>query len=505
MMKNYHNLKAFVLLIAFVDIAAAEVRLPGMFSDSMVLQRDIKLPIWGWATPGEEVTVELAGQKATAKANKDGRWRVTLAPMKADNQAHEMTVRGQNKIVIKDVLVGEVWLCSGQSNMAFSVQYGHDAAAEIAAANYPRLRRYYTRRMPAPEPLTDHRGNWVVCSPQTVAEWTATGFFFARELQNRLDVPVGLLDASKGSVPIQTFLSIQSLKSVPAVRAEMEEYEQQLQERIKALKKSKPEAVDPHAEDGPPGTLFRQPAAIYNSSIFPVAPYALRGALWYQGEGDADRPEYYAQTLPALINDWRQLWGQSLAFGVVQLPNFKRPQREAINQGWSDFREAQLRGVQTVKNAGIVTTIDIGEAYNIHPKNKQEVGRRLALWALANVYGKELIWSGPIYKSMRIEGSRIRISFDHVHGGLRTKEEELKGFAIADASKIFRFAQGKMEGDDVVVWSDKVREPVAVRYAWAENPICNLFNEADLPARPFRTDEWAISDVKAAEDKDLGQ
>jgi sialate O-acetylesterase len=504
-MKVVNIVLTAVLLTCAANPAQADVRLPGMFSDSMVLQRDIQLPIWGWAAPGEEIVVELAGQKATAKADEGGRWRVTLAPIKADNQAHEMTVRGQNKIVIKDVLVGEVWLCSGQSNMAFSVQYGQDAAAEIAAANYPRIRRYYTRRMPAPEPLTDHRGNWVVCSPQTVAEWTATGFFFARELQNRLDVPVGLLDASKGSVPIQTFLSIQSLKGVPVVRAEMEAYELLLQERIKVLKKSKPEAVDPHAEDGPPGTLFRQPAAIYNSSLFPVAPYALRGALWYQGEADVDRPEYYAQTLPALINDWRQLWGQSLAFGVVQLPNFKRPQREAINQGWSDFREGQLRGVQAVKNAGIVTTIDIGEPFNIHPKNKQEVGRRLALWALANVYGKDVIWSGPIYKLMKIEGERIRISFDHVHGGLRTKGEELKGFAIADANKIFRFAQGKIEGDEVVVWSDKVREPVAVRYAWAENPICNLFNDADLPARPFRTDEWAISDVKAAEDEEFGK
>jgi sialate O-acetylesterase len=231
----------------------------------------------------------------------------------------------------------------------------------------------------------------------------------------------------------------------------------------------------------------------------------LRGALWYQGEGDVDRPEYYAQALPAMIEDWRQLWEQNLAFGVVQLPNFKRPQREAINQGWSDFREAQYRGVQAVKNAGIVTTIDIGEAFNIHPKNKQEVGKRLALWALANVYGNDVIWSGPIYKSMKVEGDKIRISFDHVHAGLRTKGDELKGFAIADESKVFRFAQAKIDGDTIVVWSDKVREPVAVRYAWAENPICNLFNEASLPARPFRTDSWAISEVKAAEDEELGK
>jgi sialate O-acetylesterase len=505
MMRNFHSLNAIVLLIAVSRIAEADVRLPGMFSDSMVLQRDSKLPIWGWAAPGEKVTVEIAGQNVTANADERGRWRVTLAPLKADSQAQEITISGQNKIIIKDVLVGEVWLCSGQSNMAFGVQYGQNAAAEIAAANYPRIRRYYARRAPAPEPLIDHRGNWVVCSPHTVAEWTATGYFFARELQNRLDVPVGIIEASKGSVPIQTFLSIDSLKSVASVRAEMEAYEQQLQERLRVLKDSKPEAVDPHAEDGPPGTLFRQPAAIYNSSIFPVAPYALRGVLWYQGEGDADRPEYYSQALPALINDWRQLWGQPLAFAVVQLSNFKRPQREAINQGWSDFREAQLRGVQSVKNAGIVTTIDIGEAFNIHPKNKQEVGRRLALWALANVYRKDLVWSGPIFRSMKIEGERIRISFDHAHGGLRTKGEGLKGFAIADVSKVFRFAQAKIEGDVVVVWSDKIREPVAVRYAWAENPICNLFNDADLPARPFRTDEWAISDVKAAEDEKFGK
>lgn len=499
-MKNFHSLNAIVLLIALAGIAVADVRLPGMFSDSMVLQRDIKLPVWGWAAPGEAVTVAIPGQKVTATADEDGRWRVTLAPLKADGQTHEMTVSGQNTIVIKDVLVGEVWLCSGQSNMAFGVQNGQDAAAEIVAANYPRLRRYYTRRMPSPAPLADHKGNWAVCSPQTVGNWTGTGYFFARELQNRLDVPVGIIEASKGSVPIQTFLSIQSLKNVPSVRAEMEVYEQQLQVRLKALKDSKPDAVDPHAEEGPPGTLFRQPAAIYNSSIFPIAPYALRGALWYQGEGDVDRPEYYAQALPALIDDWRQRWEHDFAFGVVQLPNFKRPQREAINQGWSDFREAQCRGVQAVKNAGIVATIDIGEAFNIHPKNKQEVGKRLALWALANVYGKtDVIWSGPQYRSMSLEGEKIRIQFSHVAGGLQAKGGKLKGFAIAGSDRFFHYADAQIDRETVTVWSEKVSGPVAVRYAWAENPVCNLFNDANLPAMPFRTDTWAINEVKAAE------
>ncbi len=500
-----------VALLSFntIDAAMADVRLPGMFSDAMVLQQGVPLPVWGWADPGEKVVVAIEGHEASTTTNNDGKWHVTLQSLKADGRPLQMTIHGRNTIVIRDALVGEVWLCSGQSNMAMGVKYCLNAKDEIAGADFPQLRIYNTRSSPSPVRQTDHHGKWLVCSPHNIGEWTAVGFFFARYLHKKLGVPVGLINASKGSVPIQTFMSIQSLKVVPSAKADLEVYEKRVKTYLEYRNTGKGVVDTGTTQNGeePPGNAFNDPEAFYNSSIFPLAPYALRGAVWYQGEGHAndvcDQPDYYAQALPALITDWRKVWHQGdFPFIVVQLPNFKRPQEVAINQGWSDFREAQCRGVRAVKNAGIVTTIDIGEAFNIHPKNKQDVGKRLARWALANVYHeKGVMWSGPKYKTMKIESYRIRIAFDHVGGGLRVKGKTPGGFAIADANKVFRFAKARIDGDDVVVWSDKIQEPVAVRYAWAENPVCNLFNDADLPAMPFRTDDWAISEVKAAEDE----
>jgi sialate O-acetylesterase len=493
-----HRLITALLVLTVANSAAADVRLPGLFSDSMVLQQGLPVPVWGWANPNEKIVVTLAGQDASATADKDGRWRVTIMPLKANGKPLEMTVRGKNTIVLKNVVVGEIWLCSGQSNMAMGVSYSRNAEEEIAAANFPELRIYNSRRSPSPVPMTDHQGEWLICSPANVGEWTATGYYFARHLQNQLGVPIGLINASKGSVPIQTFMSIESLKSVPTARAEATAHEKRVQDYL--ARRAKPN--EKFSE-------FNHPEALYNSSILPLAPYAIRGALWYQGEGHAndviENPDYYRLALPALIKDWRTIWGQGdFPFVVVQLPNFKRPQQLAINQGWSDFREIQCKVVESVPSAGIVTTIDIGEAFNIHPKNKQELGKRLALWALANVYEKrDVVWSGPTYKSMTIEGSKIRIRFDHVGDGLQVNGNKLTGFAIAGADKMYRFAEARLDGNDVVVWSPKVDEPVAVRYAWAENPVCNLFNKANLPAAPFRTDDWPINKVTAAEDETI--
>ncbi len=508
--------RASVLIVALsvfvVGTSIAAVRLPGMFSDAMVLQRDIKLPVWGWAEPGEEVTVAIAGQKVTGTADKDGRWRVTLAPLKADGKGLEMTVSGKtNTIIFKDVLVGEVWLCGGQSNMAMGVAGSLNATQEIAAAHFPQIRLYQATRYPSPVARTEHRGNWAVCSSQNVGGWTAAGFFFARHLHKELGVPVGLINTSMGSMPIQTFASIQSLKVIPSARAKLEEYEKLVQvclaqsgadslpvksgDQLEALYRETTNKIDAKL-----GSCGDQPEALYNSSIFPLAPYALRGAIWYQGESYSPDPDYYAQALPALITDWRKVWGQGdFPFGVVQLPNFGKRQQNAIGDGWPEFREAQYKGAQAVKNAGLVTTIDIGEP-DIHPRSKQDVGKRLALWALANVYDqKNLPWRGPMFKAMQIEEDRIRIAFDDMGGGLQVKGAEPMGFAIAGKDKIFHLTQARLDGDSVVVWSDKVKEPVAVRYAWAGNPVGNLFNQAGLPAMPFRTDTWAANEVHAAD------
>ena len=257
----------------------------------------------------------------------------------------------------------------------------------------------------------------------------------------------------------------------------------------------------------PPGSKAGEPAAVYNSSIFPLAPYALRSALWYQGEGDYSRTRHYTEALPGLIANWRALWGQgAFPFGIVQLPNFMARQTLAIDHGWAEFREVQFRVAQSVTNAGIAVTIDIGDGANAHPGNKQDVGKRLALWALANVYGKQgLNRSSPIYRSMKLEGNKVRLSFDHTAGGLHAKGGEPTGFAIAAADKVFHLAQAKIDGESIVVWSDKVKEPVAVRYAWANNPVCNLFSKADLPVMPFRTDDWGVKEVKAAADEKILQ
>ena len=655
------RLIAMVMLLVAAPIASADVRLSGMFSDGMVLQQSIPLPVWGSAEPGEKVTVALAGQQASATAGKDGQWRVTLRAMKADGKSLEMTVRGKNTVVIKDVLVGEVWLCGGQSNMAMGLSYSLDAPKEIAAADYPQIRLYNATRGPSPAPLKEHRGHWVACSPDTAGEFTACGFFFARYVHKQLGVPVGLLNVSRGSMPLQTFTSLQSLKAIPSVRASMEAHEKTAAAASKRLDwlraqaqredpavsaapgadvsawttvqipaaKDKPLFTEPgiywlrktveiprewvgqdlslgmfltsdcdqpylNGEEidggwwlesygsmpwrwysargrlvkgtqvtvavrllnitgkpvlnGEPGSLMlfprrmpkdgkpikldgpwlmrqtvkidakempsvpprdpaydsdgQAPEEFYNSSIVPLAPYGVRGALWYQGEGDADEPDYYAQALPALITDWRKLWGQGdFAFGVVQLPNFHGRQKQAIDHGWSEFREAQTKGVRAVKNAGIVVTIDIGEAANIHPANKQELGRRLGLWAMANVYGKkDLAWSGPVYKSVAIQNDKVRVEFEHA-SGLKARGGDLTGFAIAGKDKVFYLASAKIDKESVVIWSDKVPHPVAVRYAWAENPVGNLVNGADLPAMPFRTDDWPTADVKADEAK----
>jgi len=503
------------IFIAFAGIATADVRLPGMFSDSMVLQRDSKLPVWGWAEPGEEVTVAIAGQKATATADQDGNWRVTLAPLQANSEPQELTITGKNSIVIKDVLVGEVWLCSGQSNMAFGVQNGRDAPAEIAAANFPQIRLYHATRYPSLVPLTEHRGTWAVCSSETVGGWTAVGYFFARELHKELGVPVGLLNASQGSMPIQTFTSLQSLKPIPVAAVRLAEYETLVQECLaqagvaastNAAQRDAALRAAINMIDAKLGSCGDQPGSLYNSSIFPLAPYALRGAIWYQGEGDADEPPgYYSRALPALITEWRRIWGRDeLPVGVVQLPNFGKRQRDAISDGWPEFRDEQFRGARAVENVGLIVTIDIGEHNNIHPRNKQDVGKRLALWARANVYGaKDLIWSGPVYQSMKIEGDKVRLAFDHVGGGLQFKDGEPRGFAVAGEDKVFYLAKARIDGDSVIVWSDRVKGPVAVRYAWANNPVGNLFNQANLPAMPFRTDDWGVTEVKASDDEKI--
>ena len=504
---------AILAVCCLVAIAAADVKLPGVFGDHMVLQREMPIPVWGWADAGEQVTVTLGEQSKTATACKAGKWCVKFDALKAGGPL-TLKVQGKNCVQLSDVLVGEVWLCSGQSNMAMTVGGVMNKEKEIAAADLPKIRMCTVARVPAKEPQDNCKGEWLLSSPKTVAGFSATAYFFGRELQKQLDVPVGLINSSWGGTPIQTWTSIKAHEAMPELKSMAEtlkkqaevydpekdkaRYEKQLDAWKEAAAKAKAagvpfkgrapqEAQDPRARAG-------SPAALYNGMIAPLVPYAIRGAIWYQGEANAGSKLYSLQ-MKAMIGNWREDWKEGdFPFISVQLPNFMAPQEKPSEGvgGWQLTREEFFKTLTLVPNTGMAVTIDIGETKDIHPHNKQEVGRRLAQWALAKTYGKKVVACGPLYKSMRVDGDKIVLEFDYDSCGLAARDGgKLKGFAIAGADKKFVWADAQVVGNTVVVSSAEVKSPASVRYAWANNPDCNLINKCGMPASPFRTDDWA--------------
>jgi sialate O-acetylesterase len=496
------------MLLAGSGAALADIKLPAIIGDNMVLQQGGKATIWGWADPDEEVMVGVSwhSMKWAVTADKDGKWSFKMNPPKVGGP-YEMTLTGKNSITIKNILVGEVWVASGQSNMQMSVQSSNNAEQEIAEANYPKIRLFYVKRTVADKPQSDCEGSWVECSPETVPGFSAVAYFFGRYLHKELDVPVGMIHTSWGGTPAEAWTRREVLEEMPECAPILkryadavanypkakEEYEKKLAEWKEAAAKAKAEGKNPPRrprEPFGPGNPHA-PAGLYNAMIAPLIPYGIAGVIWYQGESNAGRAYQYRTLFPNMIKNWRKDWGLGqFLFLFVQLANFMQTKPEPGDSAWAELREAQLMTL-ALPNTGMAVIIDIGEADNIHPKNKQDVGKRLALWALANTYGKKLVYSGPIYKSMKIDGNSIVLSFDHVGGGLVAKGgEELKGFAVAGVDKKFVWADAKIVGDTVVVSSDQVAEPAAVRYAWADNPVCNLYNKEELPASPFRTDDW---------------
>ena len=503
------------ILIAVIAMAAsavrADIKLPAIFSDHMVLQRAAAVPIWGWADPGEEVTVSIADQTQVAKADSSGKWSVRLDNLSAVNPV-TLTVKGHNSIVVQDVLVGEVWLASGQSNMQLPVNDAMNAREEKAAARFPQIRMFTVVHHAATTAQTNCEGEWVICSPETVGRFSAAGYFFARDLHQKLKAPVGVINASWGATPIETWTCLDRMAgrpefapvfrpwdakmSVPFDEAKAEaQYQHALaawKTNSEALKAAgKPAPWEPQKQV-PPRLDKNYPGNDFNGMIAPIIGYAIRGAIWYQGENNAQSefPQLYATQLQLLIQDWRQRWGEGdFPFAWVQLPNFqvKNPAEAARNK-WAVVREGMLRSL-SVTNTGMAITIDIGNPNYIHPANKQGVGHRLALWALAKVYGENIPYSGPLPAGQNINGDKIIVSFKHADGGLVAKGGELKGFAIAGADHQWVPAAAHIEGDQVIVSSPEVKSPVAVRYAWADNPVCNLYNGAGLPASPFRTDD----------------
>ena len=498
----------FVLLLTNAGAIFADVKLPAVIGDNMVLQRGKAAHIWGWAEPGEQIMVSASWRTMAwgVTANKEGRWSFEMSPPKTAGP-HEMTVSSKNTITINNILVGEVWVCSGQSNMQWSVGRAANPDQEIAAADYPKVRLFTVKRKVASEPQTDCEGSWTMCSPETVPGFSAVGYFFGRELHKELNVPIGLIHTSWGGTPAESWTRRGALESVPDCAPILERFDEAMTKYPEAKKKydesmiAWKENVKKAKAEGKklprrPGAPFgpgnpHSPAGLYNAMIAPLIPYSIGGAIWYQGESNAGRAYQYRKLFPAMITNWRKDWGQgNFPFLFVQLANFMAVTPEPVDSAWAELREAQLMTL-ALPNAGMAVIIDIGEARDIHPKNKQDVGKRLVLWALGKTYGKKLTYSGPIYKSKRTEGNKITLEFEHVGGGLIASEgESLKGFAVAGADRKFVWADAKIEGDTVVISSDEVSEPAAVRYGWANNPVCNLYNKEGLPASPFRTDDW---------------
>ena len=487
---------ALASVVILVPRANAEVTLPSLISDNMMLQQHMPVPIWGTASPKERVAVTVCKQTASTTTGPDGRWRVKLKPLQAGGP-FTMTITGKNKITVRNILVGEVWLCSGQSNMAMTVQQSNDAEREIAdAKNYPQIRYYNVKRKASSKPVSETEGKWEVCSPETAGEFSAAGYFFARDIHKTLKAPVGLILSAWGGSNMESFVRLDVLKSHPESAAYFKHWEQRKAAFPAELAAAKKKAAEAKAAGKPAPTMRTleghqaRPASIYNGMISPLIPFGMRGVLWAGGKANRSRAKEYGVLMPAMIQDWRKSWGMGdFPFFLCQMANWipKDP-----NEHWEELREAMLK-TTNLKNTGMVVCIDIGDPHNVHPKNKQEVGRRLALIAKSQVYGMKVSYSGPVYESIKVEDKAIKLYFKHIDGGLATRAGGvLKGFAISGADRQFVPAQGVVVGDTIVVNSEEVRAPVAVRYAWEMNPDCNLINKAGLPASPFRTDKWPL-------------
>jgi sialate O-acetylesterase len=661
-LKHARNFFCFAALCLLPCVARADVRLPALIGDNMVLQQGRKARVWGKAAPGEQVTVAIAGHTERAVADAAGRWETFVGPLKAGGP-FTLTIAGRNTLTINNVLVGEVWVCSGQSNMEFHLSQANGGMQAAAEANYPEMRLFTVRRATSAAPLDDVDGRWVVASPQTAPSFSAVGFFFGRELYQKLKVPVGLIHSSWGGTPAEAWTSQQTLASLPDLKPILERYDRERNDpnigrdyaqklalwqrtytqqdpgnageamgyasptldasgwqrmtlpqywesaglnidgavwfrrevdvpadwagrdlvlslgpvddfdttyfngtRVGATGPETPDSFSTPRVYKVPGSLVRagrnlialrvfdssgnggfaavpgqmslstenaqpqhvvsldgpwsykveaefkpvqpdyskmpaqppgpknpnSPSVLYNAMLAPLTPYAIRGAIWYQGESNAGRAYQYHALFPAMIRDWRAAWGEGdFPFYFVQLANWKARPQDSIDSEWAELREAQAMTARTVPHTGMAVTIDIGNPDDLHPRDKLDVGTRLARWALAETYGRKAETSGPLYRDFRIEGDKVRLRFTHA-AGLRAQPAgaALRGFFVAGADHKFYPAEARVEGDSVVVSSKSVAQPLAVRYDWADSPDGNLYNSDGLPASPFRTDDW---------------
>jgi len=499
---------------AAAPAAPAEVTLAPVFSDHAVLQRGKPLPIWGTAGPGDAVAVTFRGQTVRTVAGKDGRWQVRLKPLAASSDPADIIVDGRTSVTVRDVVVGDVWLCSGQSNMEFTVDDGGDtyrvdhANEEVAAADFPMIRQLKVERTVATAPAqTVKTGGWQPASPATVGQFTAVGYFFARDLHLALGVPIGIIDSPWGGTPIESWMS-DAARSSTSIGAELDaRWKEQVKEwppervaqypaQMAAWQKAQDDAKKNHTKSTLPWPQMPAsndspalPGGLFNAMIAPLQPGAIRGILWYQGEANAGRPGEYAELFATMIRSWRDGFGQGdLPFYFVQLANFG-DENERVSRDWARLREAQAK-VLDLPDTGMAVTIDIGDAHNIHPRNKQEVGRRLALIAKAKVYGLAPEVSGPVFASATLEGKALRVHFTSSGTELVARGGPVRSLEVAGEDKVFYPADGAIETDSLLASSPDVKQPVAVRYAWTNAPDANLYGDTGLPAVPFRSDNW---------------
>ncbi|WP_246074229.1 sialate O-acetylesterase [Flavobacterium daemonense] len=498
------------IVLGFGLTASAQVKLPALVGDNMVLQQNSKVNLWGWASPNEKIKIQLGWQDNPVEitANPDGTWRTAVNTPVGSEKQYDIAIEASNKIILKNVLIGEVWICSGQSNMYFPV--GKEDGTwktgvknyeeEIQNANFPLIRLFTVQTKASQKPLDDVTGKWAECSSSSIKTFSAVAYFFGRDLYQNLKVPIGLISTSWGGTKAEAWTSQTVLESNPDFLPILEQdakneklFQEKLENYYADLAKerlannndiSKTQLKKPKKEEN------KTSYVLYNAMLHPVTNYTMKGVIWYQGESNAEKAFLYRSLFPAMVKSWREEWKQGdFPFYFVQI---------APHKGQNAYiREAQLISSKVIPNSGIVVTTDIGNAENIHPIDKQTVGYRLALIAKAKTYGEsKLVYSGPTYNHMEIKKQRIQLFFDDVPNGFKKSNEDLKEFEIAGYDKVFYPATAKIDKKTIVVSSPNVKEPIAVRFAWKAVPEPNLFNAENLPASPFRTDDWGIENEK---------
>ena len=501
-------------LLALTAMSRAELKLPAIIGDHMVLQQQQADPIWGWDAPGTKVTVTFAGQVKTAAAGQDGKWTVKLDPMPANAAPQVMTIKGSSERALQNILIGEVWMCSGQSNMQFALNGDWNGDLEALGSNLPNIRLISVPQVGTQEPQTDFKGQWAACTPETARDFSAVGFFFGHHLQRILGVPVGLIDNSWGGPAAEAWVRRTSLEQDARFKPLMDRTVQQeagstsdkaKADQAAAMAKWKAAVAQAKAENKPqpraPGTPDgwlkgnARPGNIFNGVVYPTLGYGIKGVIWYQGESNAGRAWEYGQLFPYMIEQWRAEWKQGdFPFYWVQLADYMAEKAEPGESAWAELRESQTK-TGKLPNTGQAVIIDLGEGKDIHPKNKHDVAARLVRWALANDYGIKVPFHSPEFKSVKIEGNQATVTLDLYGSELRPFDvADAVGFTVCGEDKIWRTAKGKVVGkDQVAVSSEQVAAPIAVRYAWADNPVCNLFSKDGLPVTPFRSDDFEMT------------